>query len=295
MWYGLGEIAGWSLGFGAYGSIGAAFDLPPDPDIGIDSPYVGKLSIINVGFNAGRQLTDRLRVGLQITPRYGRQVVRLPTPLGNLDFTADGLGYSASVGLVFEPTQTLSFGLSYRSRGVVDMDGDANIGDSSESVDINFVTPEAIFGGVAYQWSKKLNLMAQVQWTSYEDFERGDIEFSETSALSGPTFGNTRDRARWGWGMEYEVVPNSILRAGYTVGQAMVEDDSVRPNLFDHDNHMLMLGYEIKYDSVNIGFTTGYMDLKDRNISAARNPAFPGKYSSDSKVTAGFRITWKLR
>lgn len=80
MWYGLGEIAGWSLGFGAYGSIGAAFDLPPDPDIGIDSPYVGKLSIINVGFNAGRQLTDRLRVGLQITPRYGRQVVRLPPP-----------------------------------------------------------------------------------------------------------------------------------------------------------------------------------------------------------------------
>ena len=100
LWYGLGEYAGWSFGVGAYGALGAAFDLPADPDNGQTSPFTGELAILNTGLVAGRQLSPNLRFGIQLSPAYGKQRVRAPTPLGTMDFKADGLGLSGIVGLV---------------------------------------------------------------------------------------------------------------------------------------------------------------------------------------------------
>lgn len=294
LWYGLGEVAGWSMGFGAYGSLGAAFDLPADPDIGQTSPYTGELAILNFGFNAGRQVTRTLRVGAQLTPSYGQQRLRSPSPLGDIDYETDGMGLSAAIGLVFEPSAEWSLGLMYRSRGFVDLEGDGRVGDVQQDVQVDFVSPQSVYAGAAYRWSERLRVMGQLVWTGYEDFERGDVEFEQTTALNQPVMMNTRDRTRWGFGFEYQVFPNSVLRGGYTQSQAMIEDDALMPVMFDHDNKMVMLGYEIDYGQVMLGFTTGYMHLDTRNVSADVNPMFPGRYASDSDLSAGVRLTWKL-
>lgn len=294
LWYGLGEIGGWSMGIGAYGSLGAAFDLPADPDIGQTSPYTGELAIINFGFNIGRQLTETLRFGVQVTPSYGQQHLRSPSPLGDIDYETDGVGLSGSVGFVFEPAPDWSLGLAYRSRGFVDLEGDGRVGGVEQDVKVDFVSPQSVYAGAAYQWSKHLRLMGQVVWTQYEDFERGDVEFEQTTALNQPVMMNTTNRARWGIAFEYQVFPNSYLRGGYTQSQAMIEDDALMPVMFDHDNKMVMLGYEIDYGQVMLGFTTGYMHLETRNVGADVNPMFPGRYASDSDLSAGVRLTWKL-
>lgn len=294
LWYGFGEIGGWSLGVGAYGALGAAFDLPSDPDIGQTSAFTGELAILNTGLVAGRQLTPNLRFGVQLSPAYGKQRVRTPSPLGNIDFKADGLGLSGIVGLVYTPTPAWSLGLAYRTTGFVDMKGDGSVAGVQQDVETHFVTPQNLTGGVAYQWSKQLRLMGQLRWIRYEDFERGDLEFDKTTALDQPVMAHTRDRIRWGLAMEYELVPNSMLRAGYTEGKAMIEDDAMMPIMFDLDNKMLMLGYEIDYGKFMVGFTTGYMFLKTRRIDEDENMMAPGRYTSDSEVSAGLRVTWKL-
>lgn len=294
LWYGFGEIAGWSLGVGAYGALGAAFDMPADPDNGLTSPYIGELAILNFGLNAGRQITPTLRAGVQLSPSYGRQRVRLPSPLGNVDYEADGFGLSGMVGLVYTPTADWSFGLAYRTTGFVDMEGTGSVGDTEQDVSVDLITPQSVTGGGAYQWSKRLRLLGQVRWTRYEDFERGDLKFDETPLLNQPVMGHTHDRVRWGLGMEFETFPNSYLRAGYTQGEAMIADDALMPIMFDHDDKMVMLGYEIDYGKLMLGFTTGYMHLATRSVSAEQNPMFPGRYASDSDLSAGVRLTWKL-
>lgn len=294
LWYGFGEIGGWSLGAGAYGALGAAFDLPADPDIGQTSPFTGELAILNFGLVAGRQLTPSLRFGAELSPSYGRQRVRTPSPLGTIDFQADGLGLSGIVGLVYTPTPVWSLGLAYRTTGFVDMKGDGSVGGVEQDVETNFVTPQSITGGVAYQWSKELRLLGQLRWIRYEDFERGDLEFEETTELNQPVMAHTRDRIRWGVAAEYELVPNSMIRAGYTEGKAMIEDDAMMPIMFDLDNKMIMLGYEIDYGKFMVGFTTGYMHLKTRRVSEEDNMMTPGRYTSDSDVSAGVRVTWKF-
>lgn len=292
LWHGLGERRGWFVGVGAYGSVGTAFDFASDPGIGQTSRYTGKLSVLDLGFNIGRAITENLRIGFQVAPRFGQHILRTPTPVGNVEFEVDGFGAVASAGLVYEYSDRLSFGLAYRSPGFVDMRGDGKVAENAESVDHKLVTPESIAGGVAYALRPDTTVLAQVKWTDYTDFERGKVEFDKTAVLTQPTISAAKPRFRWGLGVEHEVVPDSCLRLSFTYESWMIERSSMRPYLFDNRELMVMAGYEIRYPSVTVGFMTGYTDLGDRHISASDNTISPGDYGAESDLAAGVRIVW---
>ncbi len=155
-WYGLGEIRGWSVGVGAYGSLGAAFNLPPAPGIGQTSPYLGEMGIMNFGINAGKQLTPDLRLGLQLAPHIGTQKMRMPTPLGDSHLKAKGFGLSASAGIVYTLTDKVSLGLAYRTPGIAKFSGEARVGAVEQDDSVKFVSPQSITAGLAYQYNEKL-------------------------------------------------------------------------------------------------------------------------------------------
>lgn len=294
-WYGLGEVGGWSMGVGGYGALGTAYDMPADPDIGQTMPYTGELVIINFGLNIGREVLPGLRIGAQITPAYGRQRLRTPTPLGGVDVDADGFGISSMVGAVYTPADKWSLGLSYRTRGFIDLEGDGSVGAVEQDYSVDFVTPQMLLGGVAFKWSERLNLMGQLSYMRFKDFESGEVEFEKSTALNQPVMSDTNNRVRWGVGLEYITVPNSVFRIGYTESKASLSDAGMRPMMFDNDNRMLMAGYEIDHGTLMVGFNAGLTSLKTRNISAQENPAFPGRYGGDAKISVGLRFTWKLQ
>lgn len=297
-WYGLGEIGGWSVGVGAFGSIGTAFDLPADPDNGITSPFIGELAILNFGLNAAREVLPGLRVGAQITPAYGRQRIRSPSPLGNIDVEADGLGLSGMVGAVYQINPAWAVGLSYRSRGFIDMKGDGSdgrVGGTEQDVDIHFVTPQMLNGGVSYLWSDRLRLLAQLSWMRHKDFERGDVEFESTSQLNQPVMMATRNQMRWGVAAEYEVRPKTFLRVGYTESDAAMKDSALMPNMFDNKNRMLMMGGEVAYGDNLVGFNIGFTAVESRNVGADENMMFPGRYDVDADMSAGVYLTRNLK
>lgn len=293
LWHGLGEWNGWFIGVGAYGSVGTAFEFASDPDIGQTSRYTGKLSVLDLGFNVGRAITENLRIGFQMAPRFGRHTLRTPSPAGNVEFEVDGFGAVASAGLVYDYSDRLSFGMAYRSPGFVDMSGDAKVTGNPENVDHKLVTPESIAGGISYALRPDTLVLAQVKWTDYTDFERGEVEFDKTTVLTQPTIGSAKPRFRWGLGVEHEVVPDSWLRLSFTYESWMIKRSSMRPYLFDNRERMVMAGYEIRYPGVTVGFMTGYTDLGDRHISASDNAFSPGDYGAESDLAAGVRIVWR--
>jgi long-chain fatty acid transport protein len=294
-WYGLGEIGGWSVGLGAYGAVGTAFDLPSDPDIGIDSPFIGELGLLNFGVNVGRELVPGLRVGAQITPIYGQQRVVSPSPLGRIDVQAEGFGLSGMVGVVYQPNKVWALGLSYRSPGFIDMKGDGSVGSVEQDIDIDFVAPQMLMGGISYRWSEKLHLLGQLSWMRHKDFERGEVTFDETPLLNQPVMGETRNRVRWGVGMEYQIVSNSVARIGYTHSKAAMKDSALMPMMFDNENGMLMMGYEIDYGRALVGFNVGFTSVKSRRVDEEDNMEFPGKYDVDADMSAGLHLTWNLK
>ncbi len=294
-WYGLGEVSGWSLGWGVYGSLGAAFNLPPAPGIGQTSPFLGEMGIMNIGINAGKQLTPKLRVGFQLAPQFGMQKMRMPTPMGDAHLKAKGLGLSASAGLVYDLTDAVSLGLAYRSPGMARLSGHARVGNVGQNDSVDFVSPQSITAGLAYQPTAQLRLLSQVAWTRYTDMERGTIEFRTTTALNSPVLSNAENRVRWGVAMEYEFIPHHTFRTGFTRSKAMIPDNALSPMMYDHDNDMVMAGYEVDLGTCRLGLTTGYARNKDRHVSAADNPMFPGTYKSTSPLSFGVRVIWENR
>ena len=295
MWRGLGESDnGWSRGVGVYGSLGTAYDLAADPSIGQTSPYLGETGVLNFGFNIGRQLTPEWRIGFQVAPRYGVQEIKSPSPFGDISFKNQGVGIGGSVGLVYTPKDFLSFGMVYRTPGIVRFKGDGRVGGVKQDLTVKMITPQNITLGVAYDYSERLRLLSQVVWTRYEDFERGEKKFELTKQLNGPLLSNTRNRVRVGLALEYEVKPGHYFRAGYTRGKAMIEDEALSPTLFDVDNDMLMTGYEIDNGGWRLGFTAGYTKNKPRTISVDENPYFPGTYKDQTPISFAIRATWDV-
>jgi long-subunit fatty acid transport protein len=294
-WYGMGEINGWSLGVGAYGSLGAAFNLPAAPGIGQTSPYLGEVGIINFAINAGRQLTPNLRFGVQVAPQFGIQKMRSPSPLGDISLRADGFGLGASAGLVYDVTDKMSFGLAYRTRGVARLSGDAHVGNVGQKDSIKFVSPQSITAGLAYQPADKLRLLGQLVWTRYTEFEQSLLEFHQSTMLTMPLVSKATNRLRLGAALEYEFIPKHTFRTGFTHSKAMIADSAVSPMMYDHDNDMIMAGYEMDFDTWRLGFSTGYLKNKDRTISVAANPNYPGTYKSSSPVSVGVRVIWQNR
>lgn len=133
--------------------------------------------------------------------------------------------------------------------------------------------------------------MAQLKWTDYNDFERGEVEFEDSTALDQPFIADTKNRIRWGLGLEHEVVPESWVRLSFTYESWMIERSSLRPYLFDNRGLMLMAGYEIQYETLSLGFTTGYTDIKERNVNASQNAVAPGSYRGDNNVMYGVGVT----
>ena len=160
---------------------------------------------MNFGLNAGRQLTPDLRFGIQIAPRYGTQKIRSPSPLGDIDFETQGFGIGASAGLVYSPADELSFGLAYRTPGIIKLEGDGRVGSVKQDLTVTMITPQSVTLGAAYDWSDRLRLLSQVVWTRYKDFERGDRAFEITTQLDGPLVSHARNRARLGVAFEYDV------------------------------------------------------------------------------------------
>ncbi|MCK5771160.1 hypothetical protein [Algiphilus sp.] len=292
LWYGLGELAGWHMGIGAYGSVGTAFEFAADG--GQDTPFLGKLALFNVGFLVGRQITPDLRVGLQIAPNYAEQSVKLPSPLGPVEFDGlKGAGIDGAVGLVYDASEKLSLGLSYRTRGYTRLEGDGRVGATEQDLVLDLYTPQSVTAAFDYEALPGLHLMGQSKWTRYEDFESGRFDFEKSDPLDQPYIANTTNRFRHWLAVEYTGLSNRVLRIGYTAEPWMIEGEAMRPTLFDTADYMLMLGYEIQHENYNIGFTYGYTGGRQRDISAEQNPDFAGSYHSEIRTGFGVHFTWK--
>ena len=292
-WYGLGEVNGWSMGLSLYGSAGTAFNFAAD---GLqDAPYLGKLGLINFGFLIGRQLTPRLAVGLQIAPNLVHQSVKLPTPLGQVDFDSlRGLGIDGALGLVYQASDRLSLGLAYRSRGYSRLKGDGTVGEVKQDLELQLYTPQSVTGGLAFKGPADLTLFAQAKWSRYSDFELGSFEFEKSDMLDQPFISDARNRVRYWAALEYEGLENQTLRIGYTYEEWMIEPSAMRPTLFDTADSMLMLGYEVQHERFNLGFTYGLVSGRPRTISEAENPFFPGTYSNNIRTGFGVHLTWHI-
>lgn len=299
LWVRTDTLRPYYLGVGVYGAVGAAFKFAGNANAGIPGRLLGEFSTAHLGLVAGREIIPGLRVGIQVAPSYGMLKARTPSPLGNVELDLSGVGILGSVGVLYDLDDRATFGVAYRSPGVIWMGGDGKVGGQPDRIDLDFRIPQNVTFGFAYRFCDRLVGTAQARWTNYSQFEDAEFRFDRSVSLDQPFIADARSTFRYGLGAEYHPSDWIVLRTGYSYEDRMIGARALRPMLFDTADHMVMAGFGTGYGAWAVDFHTGVLLTDDRVVTAGQNPFFPGRYKfrsmTEFAIAVSRRFNWPNR
>jgi long-chain fatty acid transport protein len=257
---------------------------------------------INDSFSVGVQL--HIHYGYFNMNTYAGQLSMAPNPvvdLGLYEESLSGWGLGASIGAIFKPNETLSFGLTYRTASTVKFSGDAAISTLSylgyagiSEMERPVTWPSDLAFGLAVKPADGLTVTADVRYTNWKsvgvlDSTYTDPFWATLMALSG------KNRMDLSWksrlqvraGVEYRFKPDWAVRAGYSHNPAPGPDTSMNVLLPNFTFNGLTFGFGRMVGEIQIDFGLELMFGAKRTIDLVQimtfpppTSAMPGTYST---------------
>jgi long-chain fatty acid transport protein len=252
--------------------------------------YVG---IVTIAPAIAFKLSDKFSLGATFNINYGFAEIEKPG-LGQYEESSDGMALGATVGMLFKPTEKLSFGLTYRTPLKVKLKGEASMAgapllglprtDDAER-EANF--PMWVAGGIAFKPSDKLTLTADVQWTNWKTMDSIPMTFTNAGWKAYFESGadldlRWKDALQFRVGMEYKATGKLALRAGYYNDQNPGNSKTLTILLPEHAYNWITCGIGFISDklTVDLGFEYGFGDTIDISPTelGATDPGMPGTH-----------------
>jgi long-chain fatty acid transport protein len=267
------------------------------------------------------RLADRLSVGFGVDLRLSKlkQAKRLtaspnpfpvPTDVAQLSFdssTASGVGWN--VGLLASPTETVSFGLAYRSKVTITHDAQVHFSQiltGSNDVDsavaaalpadqaatAAFTYPASVQGGIAIKhgyWT----IEGDLNWTFWSSFDAVTLAFPRTPALDATLPQNYANTWRGAIGVEYLIGDQWELRGGYSYDHSPQPAPTLSPLLHDEDRHGIAVGGSYKYENLRVDLVGRVLLYRDRSTNGLSLYGYDGLYKSTGfslGVSFGYRF-----
>ncbi len=158
---------------------------------------------------------------------------------------------------------------------------EGNIIDITADFETTLKTPNSVGAGIAYTLNEKLTLAVDGEYIFWSQFE--GFEFTYTNYVGLPRANFTRanalmtgditvpiewdDAGRMMVGADYKVNSYADLRAGFSVDQTALKEDTFIPQFIDLNtkyNYSIGLGVEIGF--WHLDFATTYTHHKDLNV-----------------------------
>jgi long-chain fatty acid transport protein len=178
-------------------------------------------------------------------------------PVADLHGSDTGVGFN--LGVLFQATPDLRFGLDYRSRIRHDITGTqavfvppllgllspptaAFLNAQNSSAKTSITLPDSLTGGVYWQVTPQLALLSDISWTDWSLLKA--INITPTSALASPTTiaENWRDTVAVSVGVNYNVTGQLMLQGGFGYDQSPVTDANRTSRIPDSDRYILSIG-----------------------------------------------------
>ncbi|MBM3823220.1 MAG: hypothetical protein FJ404_10100 [Verrucomicrobia bacterium] len=118
------------------------------------------------------------------------------------------------------------------------------------------------------------------EWIQFSQFDELNLELGANGAL----FPSTRIPQDWhntftaGIGGDWAVCPHFTLRASYQFYKSPVPDGAFSPTIPDAHQQVFTVGGTFHFGRQELGLAYGGIFYEDRDITAAMNPAFNGRY-----------------
>jgi len=242
----------------------------------------GDISVINVNPTVAYRFSPMVSAGFGIDYYYSKAEIRQQYPWiaftapavsadGSLKVDGAGDGWGFNVGVLLNPADRHSIGVTYRSQVVVDIDGgDYKVDNIPAAIQpligtgSSFTTgaktsirfPDIFSVGYAFKPSDRLVWEVGGTWVNQNDIKRLDIKLDRQLA---PFFGDTGLVFDWKnsytirTGVDYQWTDNWGVSGGYFFSKAPINEGNFTPLIADVDHHVLTTG--VRYQTGNFGLS----------------------------------------
>ena len=281
----------------------------------------GELRTYNINPAIAFEFNDRVSVGFGVSAMYGDGDLTNDVDVGLLvgapggadgraQLSGDDWGWGWNAGILLEPNEDTRFGLHYRSKVDLELEGEAKLGSPvaianfKEDAELDITMPDIFSISAWHAFTDKLALMADVTWTNWSEVEEIRVKRENGVRLSEWEWD---DAVRVAVGGSYQYDSKWQLRGGVAWDETPTPNDRLRtPYVPDNDRIWLTLGANYRF-SKNLSFDVGYAHLfvddpEIKNGVDAHDPttgATEGVHLLDAEYEAAvdmisFQFNWKF-
>ncbi len=220
----------------------------------------------------------------------------------------NGTGFGVTASAMYKASQALSIGLNFRSGSSINYTGRANFsGEEGTPFESTFVDqdisttiniPHAVTLGIGYKISEQLFIGADVNFTTWSDYDKVELQFSRDCPAGAATCDSTRpgetnpptttipadwnDAMAFRLGAQYDVNELLSVRLGLVYDMTPVPEQTLAPSLPDNNRIAIAggLGFNLPFTlRADLGYQ--YVHALEREVTSN---ALPGTYNTSAHV-----------
>ena len=294
-----------AVGVGIYTPYGSKVEWPTD---WAGSHLVNSidLQVISIQPTYAYQLNDTVSLGAGLVIALGSidfnrnltdSLTNANGDRANVTLSDSGITeFGVNLGALFVLNNKTKIGINYRNEITMESDGDAVFRNVPGPLSTTFVNggynaelplPAELTLGLSYQYSDRLTLVADYNYTYWDAYEALDIDFSNAATPDSNNPRNYKNNSIYRFGFEYLYSDKFTLRAGFYYDESPIRDGFFAPETPRGDQSGITGGltYKLK-DNVDLDFSAIILDFKQINSSydfAADGP-FEGSYTTTTWI-----------
>lgn len=290
-----GDAGDWALIPNAY----LAYRLTPAMHLGLginspfglkteyDADWIGRMQAIesdvktvNLNPSIAYKINDVFSVGAGLNVQWmeatltHRQPLGLPpAPVTLMKIEGDDYGWGYNLGALWQLSAATRVGLSYRSEIDYKLDGTSSTSDPvvvslNGPVTAEVTVPDSASLSVFHKLSPTWDLLADVTWTGWSDFD--DLPIRGT--VNSTTIENWKDVLRYSVGATWHMSEKLSLRGGLAYDEAPVPDAYRTPRIPDGSRTWIAVGGQYRLGKASaIDFGYAHLFVSDPSLNVTAN------------------------
>ncbi len=286
----------WSIGVGSYSIYGLKSNWPRDWE-GRYLATFAELRTFTLNPVVSYQVAPQLSVAGGFSVIYSDVLQRknfnlFPFPDGKAKFAGNDFGFAYNLGLLYQITDKLKWGGSYRSTVHMSYDGDIEfhvprlfkklVPEGGASINIDL--PGFVGTGLCYSPTERWTIEFDVYWINWSQYDALALNYDKRvpaimKKSTAPIIRDYHDTYDFCFGLSYKATDSITLRVGYQFDENPVPEENEDPILYDSDKYVYSMGIGYKTGKWTFDVANVMCYYKNKNVKINRD-GFNGRFEN---------------